>query len=229
MRVYSNDPYIERREQVGRYLPLIGFAVLTGALALTWIAPGVVWPALTLVVIGFLASVFGSYYIDRFVGPSAHHRTVPTVLKGLGDDYALLMYETPVPFVLVEPGGLTVILVKGQAGKVSYEGGRWRHDQGMQLLRTFAGQETLGKPHRDLADLVARLERYLEGRLPEGVEVPVRGVVLFTHDKVQVETEEAPVPTFWSSKLKGWLRGPGRLKNLPVETRRRLDEALGLT
>ncbi len=62
----------------------------------------------------------------------------------MSDEYTLLIYRGPVPFVLVEPGGVTVLTVKSHAGKVVYTQNGWQHQQKWGFLRRFAGQEAVG-------------------------------------------------------------------------------------
>jgi hypothetical protein len=170
--------------------------------------------------------MMGGYLGGRYVGPLAHHKKVPEALKGLENSFTLLMYKTPVPFVVMDAGGLTTVLVRGQNGRITYQNGKWRHKDKWGWLKRFAGQESLGRPDQ-LALLEAEdLRRFLHKRLPEGIEVPVRPVILFVHPDAIVEAADSPVPVFRESELKRWLRREGRRPNLPKETVEALYAAL---
>ena len=229
MKIVANESYIEKRTKLGEVLPLVSLGLLAGSLALTYFRPE--WMGLTVVIVllGFFASVAGSYYVNRFAGSMPMFKELPKLLKGLSDQYTLLLYELPISFVLVEPGGLTAIKVKNQSGKISFHAGKWEHDQRLRLLRQFGGEESVGKPDEQAAALVKDLEKYLAERLPAGVEVPVRGLALFINPEAHLDTDESPLPVLWSGELKGWLRGKGKRAPLPAETRYALEEALGLT
>ncbi len=230
MQIVANESHIKTRTKIGERAPFVGLLVLAISTVLIFVKPEWIWATMALVWVGFLISLTGSYLGDRYVGPNAHHEKVPAALKGMDDSYTLVMYETPTPFILVEPGGLTVLTAKSQGGTVVYEDGRWRHQQRMGFLRRFAGQEALARP-----DKMAQAEReYVEGllakRMPEEMEVPVRAVILFTNDEVQLEVDEAsvPVPALRAAELKRWLRRNPLRPQLSDETRAALAEALEL-
>lgn len=240
MRIIANESHIETRTKLGEWAPLAGLIVLAISTAIIFVEPSRIWISMILVWIGFLISVIGSYLGNRYVGPMAYHKKVPEALKGMTDDYTLLIYELPAPFVLVEPGGLTTITVKAHGGEVKYENDEWQHHEKLGFLRKLAGQETLSRAHRFALSEAERLQKYLDKRLPEevkrelalemelGMEAPVRPVLLFTHPDVYLEAEESPVPALRSAEFKRWLRKEGRRTRLPDETRKELLAVLPL-
>ncbi|MCD4739132.1 MAG: NERD domain-containing protein [Anaerolineae bacterium] len=228
MKIVANEAYIEKRAKMGEVLPLLSLGLLLGSLVLTYLRPEWTGVTMIMVLLGFCASVVGSYYVNRFTGNMPMFEELPKILKGLSDEYTLLMYKLPVPFVLVGPGGLTAIAVKSQSGEIGFHEGKWEHDQRMRLLRQFGGEESLGKPDEQAAEQAQKLTGYLTKRLPADVEVPVRGIALFISPEARLDTGQAPLPVLWSGELKGWLRGKGRRPTLPAETRRALAKALEL-
>ncbi|MGC9469773.1 MAG: hypothetical protein ACP5HS_14345 [Anaerolineae bacterium] len=230
MKIIANESQIETRRKIGERAPFIGLLVLAAATVLFFLRPGWLWATMVIVWIGFLISLTGTYLGDRYVGPNAHHKRVPEALKGLSNGYTLLMYQLPTPFVLVEPGGLTVITVKSQGGKVSFREGRWRHRQSLGFLRRFAGQESLGQPHKMAEVEREHLESRLGKRLPGEEEIPVRAVVLFSNPDVEliVQDEEVPIPALRAAELKRWLRKNPLRPQLSDETLKRVAEALDL-
>ncbi len=230
MRIVANESHIKTRRKIGERAPLVGLVVLAVSTVLIFVRPDLIWLTMIIVWVGFLISLTGSYLGDRYVGPNAHHQRVPEALKGMGGRYTLLVYRLSTPFVLVEPGGLTTITVKSQSGTVSYEDGRWRHKQKLGLLRRFAGQEALGRPFKMAEAERAHVSEYLENHLPEGMEVQVRGLVLFIHPDVvlHVDEETAPFPALRAAELKRWLRKNPLEPRLSTEIRSALFEALDL-
>lgn len=209
MEVVANESHIKTRRLIGERAPLVGLLLLVVSTVLVFMKPEWIWATMALVWVGFLVSLTGSYLGERYVGPNAHHKRVPEALKGLGSDYTLLVYRLASPFVLVEPGGLTVISVKSQAGEVTYEDGRWLHKQHLGILRRFAGQESLGRPDRLAKAEVEVVKRDLAKQLSEvAADVPVRGVILFTNPDVilRVDNDAAPVPALRAVEFKRWLR-----------------------
>jgi hypothetical protein len=227
MRIIANETKIERRTKIGEIAPFAGLITLVIATVLIFVKPEWMWSTLILVWIGLLISLTGGYLGDRYVGEQAHHRRIPESLKGFDDNYTLLMYKAPVPFVFIEPGGVTVITVKSQAGEVRYEDGRWRHQQKLGWLRRFAGQESLGRPGRLAEAEVEVLADKLDERLPEDVDVPIRPVIVFTHPDVQLHAEEAPIPAVRAAEFKRWLRKNPLDPPLSDEAQAALAEALG--
>jgi len=228
MQVITNESYINRRKKIGELAAFAGLILLAASAVLIIVKPEWLWVTMAVVWLGFIVSLTGSYLGERFVGPNAHWKRVPDALKGLSRDYWLLMYQLPSPYVLVEPGGLTVISVKPQGGKVTYEDGRWRHRQKLGFLRRFAGQESIGRPGR-FANAEADVVRdQLAKRLPEGTEIPVRTVILFTQPDIEldVDADAVPVPTLRVATLKRWLRKNPLRPKLSAETRALLAKVL---
>ncbi len=228
MRVIRNERHIRTRNFIGRYVPWVGILTVLIAWFISITNPGTLLAVLIILPVGFIVTVAGGYFADRYVGPLAHHSVLVKTLKGLDDQHLLVQYLLPASHVLVEPGGCTAFVVKTQGGQVIYspeKGGRWRHIQRGKFWRQFAGQEGIGLPDFEAERQAERLRRWLARRLPD-VEVPVRGVVVFVHPNVTLEADESPVPALLGKKLKTWLRGPGKLKPLPDDVRRRLAEVL---
>ncbi len=227
MRVYRNSRYIERRSKIGLWASLSGLVLTLAALVMTWAVPQYLQATLVVIWMGFLLSVLGTHYSEFYAGETAPHARLAEAFKGLDDRYALLLHELPVPYVLVEPRGLLVITAKPVGGKVSYRQGRWHHEERGKFFKRLSGQEGLGRPDAENVADIERLKSWLKKYGPEGMEIPVRGVIVFTNPDVQLDAEESPVPALRPSKVKDWLRAQ-RGGNLPEEQRKALEEALGL-
>lgn len=242
MRVLRDERHIDVRSSMGQYVTLAGLLTLLIGLVISFLKPNWLVPLMICLTLGFLLSVVGGYLADRYAGPFAHHEALVEMLKGLDYHHVLLQYLLPASHVLLEPGGCTVFVVKSQAGKVSYksENGKgkgalrllsasgWKHLQRGKFFRQLVGQEAIGAPHVEAEREKRKLKEYLDERLPDADEVPVRAAVIFVNPDVDLDVEEAPVPIFYRKKVKGWLRGPGDLKPLPPDLRQRLAEALGV-
>ena len=206
MRIIVNESKIALRKKIGELAPFVGLVVLVASTVILFAKPEWIGISMVIVWIGLLISLTGSYLGDRYVGPYAPHKKLPEALKGMSDDFVLFLYQSRTPFVLLEPGGLTVLTVKSQAGSVSYEGGVWKHQQKWGFLRRFAGQDSVGRPDRLTGAEVESLQAFLEKQLPQGITVPVRGIIVFTHPDVQLDAKNTTVPTLRSPELKRWLR-----------------------
>ncbi len=228
MRIIRNERRIRVFSFIGQYATLAGLLALLAGLILSWIRPEWLVPMVLSVGLGVILSVVGGFFADRYISPMAHHGALARALKGLDDRYALLQYVLPASHVLLEPGGCTVFVVKAQGGQVTCQKeGRWKHRQRGKFFKQFAGQEGLGGPDVEAGHQAHRLERHLARHLPD-VEVPVRAAIVFVNPDVALDAAASPVPAFYGKKVKAWLRGPGKLKPLPADARRRLAEALGV-
>lgn len=227
MHIIADESRINRRKRIGEIAPFIGLIVLVASTVILFAKPE--WMALSMVIvwIGLLISLTGSFLGDRYVGPYAHHRKVPEALKGMPDSYILLAYKCSTPFVLLEPGGVTVLTVKNHAGSVTYSDGVWKHKQGWGFIRRFAGQEGVGRPDRMSDAEVETFLSFLKKRLPEDMEVPVRGVILFTNPDVRLESKMSPVPALRASELKRWLRRHNLHPRISPEARAAVLRACG--
>lgn len=232
MRVLRDERHIDVRSSMGQYVTLAGLLTLLIGLVISFLKPNWLVPLMICLTLGFLLSVVGGYFADRYAGPFAHHEALAEMLKGLDYHHVLLQYLLPASHVLLEPGGCTAFVVKSQAGKVSYKKengkGKWKHRQRGKFFRQLVGQEAIGAPHVEAEREKRKLREYLDERLPDADQVPVRAAVIFVNPDVELDVDDAPVPIFYRKKVKGWLRGPGDLKSLPPDLHQRLAEALGV-
>jgi len=216
MQVMTNESYINRRKKIGELAPFVGLVLLAASVVLIIVKPDWLWVTMAVVWLGFIVSLTGSYLGERFVGPNAHWKRVPEALKGLNRDYWLLMYQLSSPYVLVEPGGVTVISVKPQGGQVTYEEGRWRHRQKLGFLRRFAGQESIGRPDRFAKAEADVVRDQLAKRLTQA------------DIELDVDADTVPVPTVRVATLKRWLRKNPLRPRLSAEVQALLADALQL-
>jgi hypothetical protein len=228
MRIIADERHIHVRRLIGKFMPLAGLVALMAGLVVSYTVPEQFTVTMGAMVLGIILSLVGGFFNDRYAGPLAHHEALATALKGLDNHYALLDYVLPVSHALLEPGGLTVLLVKTHGGQVAYtkEKGQWKHRQRGKVFRQLAGQESIGSPDVEAEHQAKRLAAWLADRLPNA-EVPVRAAIVFVNPNVELDASESPVPAFYSKKIKAWLRGPGKLKPLPAATHRQLAEVLG--
>jgi len=231
MRIIRNERRIRRYQAIGQYATLGGLSVLLIGLIISFVRPTWMIPLILSLGLGFLLSVVGGYFADRYTGPLAQHEALAEMLKGLDYRHTLIQYLLPADHVLLGPGGCTCFVVKAQGGEVTYEDeedGRWRHKQRGKFFRQLVGQEALARPHVEAEQEAERLRRYLNEHMAQAERVPVRGVIAFVNEDVEVEADESPAPAFYRKKVKDWLRGAGDLEPLPDDVGQELAETLGV-
>lgn len=231
MQIIRNERRINLLSSVGQYASLGGLVILLAGMVISFVRPTWMVPLVVSISTGFILSVIGGFFADRYAGSLAHHKALAEVLKGLDYRHTLIQYLLPADHVLVEPGGCTCFVVKAQGGKITYDAKKdhWSHEQRGKFFRRLVGQEGIGRPDRDATEEEAKLERYLRAHMENADPIPVRGVVVFVNEDVQVDAEQAPVPTFYRKKVKDWLRGPGSLDPLADDAQEELSATLGVT
>ncbi len=225
MKVHVNEGYIKRRALIGKWASLLGLAVLAGGFILSLRDPSFFIFSFATLILGFLLSNVGIYYANRYARPDRPDAVLAQTLKGLDKRYALYQFTLPVSHVLREPGGLTVFTLKSQEGQIVFEDGKWRHKQGWGRLLRWVGQEGLGKPDREGEIDIQTMQDWLQ-KQGDDQEVPVRGVVVFTNPKAELQLNGPPVDAMSAKQLKGWLRKAGRLPPLSKEDQAQLAELL---
>jgi hypothetical protein len=228
MLVVSNERHIRIRSFVGKYATLGGLLALVAGLIISFVAPEQFAVTMGCMVLGVVLSLIGGFFANRYAGPLAHHEALTRALKGLSQQYVLLNYALPAPHVLVEPSGLTAMVIKAHRGDIVYqEKGKWQHRQAGKFFRQLVGQEGIGTPDLDAQRQTDKLTAWLTERLPD-LEIPVRAVIVFVNPDARLDAGDSPVPAFYGKKVKAWLRGPGKLKPLPSNVHRQLTEVLGI-
>ena len=228
MRIVRNERRISVLGSIGKYGALVGFLILLIGLIITWVRSDLLLVMMVSLPIGTILTVIGGMLTDRYAGPLAHHEALASALKGLGNGYTLIEYLLPSPHVLLEPGALTVLVVKTQPGEIKCtESGRWKHRMRGKVFRQIAGQEAVGAPDLEAENHVRKMKKWLARRLPD-TSVDVRACIVFVNPEVVLDSENSSVPAFYEKKVKSWLRGPGSLKPWPTDTRRKLERGLGI-
>jgi hypothetical protein len=225
MKVYTNERYIKRRAAIGKGASLLGLLVLGGGLIVSFRDPRLFFISFGALLLGFLFSNVGIYYANRYARPDRPDVALVQALKGFDKRFALYQFLLPVSHVLREPGGLTVLVPKPQEGQIVYQNGKWRNKQGWQRIFRWVGQEGLGKPEMELEGETQTMRDWLQKQAPD-LEVPVRGVLVFTNPNAELALEAPAVPTMAPKQLKGWLRKAGKLSPLPAELQAQLTEVL---
>lgn len=225
MKLYVNEGYIKRRASIGKWASLLGLLVLAAGFVVSLRNPGLFFISFGTLILGFLLSNVGIYYANRYVRPDRPEAILVQALKGFDKRYALYQFRLPVSHVLREPGGLTVLVPKPQEGLTTYREGKWRNKQGWSRIIRWVGQEGLGNPEQDLAQETQKLTDWLQQKAPD-LNVPVRGVVVFTNAKAELQLDAPTVPVMLPKHLKAWLRRAGKLEPLSKETLNRLTQVL---
>jgi Nuclease-related domain len=247
MRIITNDKIVKRNAAIGKYATIAGLVILVGGVAVSYLLQSqnitdVVyqWIPFATLIIGFILSNVGTYYMNRFGREPRSDTVLEGALKGFDDKYRLYNYYLPGSHFLVAPTGIYAITPKAQAGAVEWDGKRWKHKNSNILMSLF-GQDNLANPNAEAAADADNIARFLSKKVGGDVP-PVQSIIVFTNPKVEIKGDAPPLPTLHIKQLKEHLRkmpkasakdgsgsGPGKqLVTLNAEQLSKLDETLGI-
>lgn len=236
MKIVVDEKKYKRLALLGRIALFGSLGILLAGLLLTLFGPqlGLLTPEnsslffilyLIILLVGFTASRVGFHYGNRYLAPTRPDMVLRESLKGLDRKYALMLFAQPTNYMLIEPGGVTVFVVRNQEGKITYKDGKWKRKE--SLLRFWFGRdEPLGDPTADITEELRKVNQVLTEKLPT-LKIPLRGIIVFSNPKAVLDVEPSPIAVLRAEDLKDYLRGAGKLKELPNSLQRKVREALG--
>ncbi len=236
MKIVVDEKKYRRLALLGRIALFGSLGILLAGLLLTLFGPqlGLLTPEnsslffilyLIILLVGFAASRVGFHYGNRYLAPTRPDMVLRENLKGLDRKYALMLFSNPTNYMLIEPGGVTVFVVRNQEGKITYREGKWKRKE--SLLRFWFGRdEPLGDPTADLTEELRKVNQVLTEKLPT-LKIPLRGIIVFSNPKAVLDVEPSPIAVLRAEDLKDYIRGAGKLKELPNSLQRKVREALG--
>ena len=216
MRVEVNQPLLRRRERVGlAYLVgaticLVGGFILSINLAdleMQYAA------SLSSLLLGLLLWAKNQGYVLKWGPRWRQDEPLQRALRSLDNRYRLLVAPaTNLPdYLLVGPMGVVTIVSSPVEGQVRCEQGRWnqvgRQPLALRLLTWFWPRPSLGNPSGQTLRDVAATRARLTDRLGDyASQVPVDGLVVFTHPQVTLSLEGGPPIALTLRSLRGHVR-----------------------
>lgn len=228
MKKVINESLISRNKKIGNILTILGAAILIGGLILN-IRPDPTRTLLSLValIVGFVLAQISSYFVSRFVRSPRFDEIIADNLSKLNNDYSFFVYESPVPMLLTGPHGLWIPIPLTASGEIFYDG-KWKQRGGNFFLKLF-GQETLGKPERDIQSRENQVLHYLEEKLDKDEIPPINSVLISLHPKATIgDVETAPTPIVTVDALRRLIRKIDRKseKEISQITLEKINEGL---
>jgi hypothetical protein len=148
MKSVTNLKKVQRNAKIGQYTSLGALVVLGLGLFITFKYPTKFEYSLAALLAGFLMSQVGIHYTNRWGHNPRPDEIVDKSLKGMGREFTVYHYVTPVSHLLVGPAGIWTIMPNFQGGLIAYEKNRWKAKGGgfLQSYMRMFGQENLGRP-----------------------------------------------------------------------------------
>ncbi len=231
MNIHRNETLIKRNARIAQFTMFAGLAVLAGGMFVSFRYPEQVGLSLGALLLGFILSQIGIYYLNRWGRKPRPDELLDKSLKGLDRKYTLFHYASPVSHLLVGPSGVWVLLPYYQRGVITYAKGRWRQKGGgllYQYLKIFA-QESLGRPDLEVNGEIEALRKFLSQHLPEESLPPIQAALVFTHPQAKIDIppdETPPAETVTLGDLKKVIGKPAKGKTLSPEKIRLIEDAI---
>jgi len=206
MPIITDQKIIKRKTHIGQVTTLAGLGVLAIGFVLS-MKPENTIIAFGALIVGFICTQVAVYYGNRWGRSPREDELVVKGLKGLGKQTYLYTYTSPVPYLLVGPMGVWVLIPYFQDGVITYDEkrNRWRQKSKNWYMRFF-GQAGLGRPDQDLINYRGKMTRFFKKHLPADQQPEVNVALIFPAKNVGVEAANAPTPTFALNKIKDYLR-----------------------
>lgn len=207
MRIVTNEHLIKRNARMGQIVSLGGLVLLVAGLVISFTNPDQVGLSLAGLLLGFALSQIGIYLGNRYARVPRPDQALNDALKGMDRYHTLYHYIAPTAHLLAGPSGLWVLIVKPQRGNITYEKGRWRQRGGFGLayMKIFA-QESIGRPDLEIGGEVASMKKFLEKEIPAFDFPEPQAILAFSNSKVEVNANDAPIPTLPIKKIKEMIR-----------------------
>jgi len=228
MKIIKNEKLIQRNGKIGGWLSIGALAVLGGGMYISFTKPEWFVYSLVCLVLGFILTQIGMYMSTRWGRSPRPDEKIDTSLKGLHSEFNLYHYSSPVSHLLIGPAGIWVLLPYQQAGAAYFEKKRWKVKGGgfMQAYMRIFGQEGIGRPDIEAETETALVKKFLAKHLEENAIPEVKAVMVFTHDQVEVEAGESPVPAMKLKRLKEFLREESKTRKLTSMQIQQINQAL---
>jgi hypothetical protein len=228
MRIVMDEKMVSRNQKIARYTMIASLAILVIGLIISFTNPEQIIISFGALLLGFLMSQIALFYGNRWGKSPRPDEILNDELKGLDERYILYHYCTPVPHLLVGPAGIWVLAPYSQAGKIEYDANkdRWTQQGGNWYLKVF-GQEGLGRPERDAKITLQDIHKYLHDLVGDDPRLPQAQIALiFTNDKAEIQSQEAPLAAMPVSKLKDFIRRKAKEVNFSADAQTWLEEEL---
>ncbi|MCP4141006.1 MAG: hypothetical protein GY755_12090 [Chloroflexi bacterium] len=228
MKIIKNEKLISRNAKIGQITSLSSLLVLGVGMYISFQKPEYFTISMGALLIGFILSQVGIYFGNRWGRSPRPDELLDQGLKGVSGEYTIYHYASPVPNLLVGPAGVWLLLPYHQHGTIIYDGKKWKSKSGgftQSYMRIF-GQENMSRPDLDAAALAEKLTKTLKKEMPEEQIPPIQAALVFTSKRVEVEADNAPVPTMPLKKLKPFIRKTAKEASISKKEIQAVNDAL---
>jgi len=223
MKIIKNEKLIKRNSIIGQWTTIIALVILGGGLYVSMTNPGnpqLITYSLLALGVGFILTQIGMYFGNRWGRSPRPDEKLDAALKGLPGDFSIYHFMTPASHLLVGPAGVWTLIPYRQRGVVTYQKNRWRIGGGgfLQAYMSIFGQEGIGRPDLEADAEIKAVNKLLSKSLAENEIPDVQAALLFLHEDVEIQAEDAPVTAMKIKQIKDFMRQKAKEKPItPVQ------------
>lgn len=216
MKIIKNEKLIKRNGVIGQWMSLGALAVLGFGMYLSFTKPELFTYSLICLAVGFIMTQIGMYLGVRYGRSPRPDEKLDAALKGLHSEFSMYHYSSPVSHLMTGPSGLWTILPFHQGGQVYFDKKRWRARGGgfFQAYMRIFGQEGIGRPDLEAETEMRALKKFLAKQMEESTIPEIKPLLVFTHDQVELDAGESPVPAIKLKQLKEFMRQSAKTRVL---------------
>lgn len=206
MKIISNQKKINRNIKIAQYTGIAAMVILVAGFIASIRYQDEVLISLGALIAGFVLSQISIRMSHRFGRTARPDQVLSDALKGLDDRYSLYHYTAPCNHLLVGPAGVFVLLPFHNAGRILYNKKRkeWVRKGGSLFMKVFS-MDTIGRPSYEIEIERSKIQKHLQ-KIADFDPPAVEGALVFYHDEVEVDAEDAPYPTMHALTLKKFIR-----------------------
>ncbi len=211
VRILNNEKLIKTRTTWSGRLMMAGFALIILSALLTFLNPATpeyILPAYAALFGGFIVFNMGAAAASKWRRSPRADEVLEKALKGLDNKFRLYNYLLPAEHVLLTPVGVTVFQVRRLPGIMSCVGDKWTQKRSFLSRLRFAAEEQLGNPTKDVQQDIHLMRAYLDKNIvsDEDVEIPIDGLIVFSHPKAQLTVTDPVIPIVTPKEARAYVR-----------------------
>ena len=208
MKLVRNEKHISRNKLIGKILTFSSLGVLALGLYFAFQKDmSQILYSYVCLIIGFLLTQIGLTYVNRFGRSPRYDEVMGSAFEKLRHEYTYYVYSTPLPMLLLGPCRIWLPIPINATGEISYQNGKWVHKT-KNRLQKMMGQDSVGKPEREVAEAAASLSKYLiEKGIPAEMHPEMKPImVAFLKETELGDVAAAPYSVVELEDLKRYIR-----------------------
>lgn len=231
MKLVRNEKHISRNKLIGRILTFTSLGILGLGLYFAFKKEmTLILYSYVCLIVGFILTQIGLNFVNRYGRSPRYDEVFGTAFQKLRHEYTYYVYTTPLPMLLLGPCRLWMPIPVNATGEISFVDGKWVHKT-RNRIQKMMGQDSIGKPDREVAEASAALSKYLtEKGVPADLHPELKPIMVVYLKETQLgDVSKAPYPVVEMEDLKRYIRRMDREEcadPISPETAEKLKQAL---